>query len=277
MVSRWGYHDASTASHAFVIDRSWPQANVPGFPMAQQRHPPHLVYAHGWRLSGRRIRTSFARAASLPGAHREGGPSCRSSHSPRRVPTSIISDTTPRRCCATSGAAALADLRKHKIQIDRIPPPRSLRTRSSRLRGSACQAGRGAARDPLAGGTLLHLCVDYDEMEIARWLLAHGADMECEGGHQRRRTASVDTLRCLGRWSRSRSVCDGMTCSRACCWITAPTPTSGLRCAKNCEASTSRCTITRDVTPLGWGRGFHNQTFVSKPAVRLIAERGGRV
>jgi hypothetical protein len=33
----------------------------------------------------------------------------------------------------------------------------------------------------------------------------------------------------------------------------------------------------RDVTPLGWGQGFHNQMFVSKPAVRLIAERGGRV
>lgn len=29
---------------------------------------------------------------------------------------------------------------------------------------------------PLAGGTLLHIAVDYDEMEIARWLLTRGAD-----------------------------------------------------------------------------------------------------
>jgi hypothetical protein len=31
----------------------------------------------------------------------------------------------------------------------------------------------------------------------------------------------------------------------------------------------------RDVTPLGWGQYFHDQDFVSKPALRLIAERGG--
>ena len=30
---------------------------------------------------------------------------------------------------------------------------------------------------PLAGTTLLHMCVDFDEMEIARWLIAHGADV----------------------------------------------------------------------------------------------------
>lgn len=30
---------------------------------------------------------------------------------------------------------------------------------------------------PLAGTTLLHLCVDFDEIEIARWLIDHGADV----------------------------------------------------------------------------------------------------
>jgi Ankyrin repeat len=30
---------------------------------------------------------------------------------------------------------------------------------------------------PLAGATLLHLCVDYDEIDIARWLIARGADL----------------------------------------------------------------------------------------------------
>jgi hypothetical protein len=30
---------------------------------------------------------------------------------------------------------------------------------------------------PLAGTALLHLCVDYDEMEIARWLLEQGMDV----------------------------------------------------------------------------------------------------
>jgi hypothetical protein len=32
----------------------------------------------------------------------------------------------------------------------------------------------------------------------------------------------------------------------------------------------------RDVTPLAWGERFHNQIFVSRPAMRLIVERGGR-
>ena len=32
----------------------------------------------------------------------------------------------------------------------------------------------------------------------------------------------------------------------------------------------------RDVTPLSWGERFHNQIFVSREAMRLIAERGGR-
>jgi hypothetical protein len=33
----------------------------------------------------------------------------------------------------------------------------------------------------------------------------------------------------------------------------------------------------RDVTPLGWGQCFHDQSFVSQPALRLIAARGGRL
>ena len=32
----------------------------------------------------------------------------------------------------------------------------------------------------------------------------------------------------------------------------------------------------RDVTALGWGERFHDQHFVSRPAMRLIGERGGR-
>jgi hypothetical protein len=32
----------------------------------------------------------------------------------------------------------------------------------------------------------------------------------------------------------------------------------------------------RNVTPLGWGAAFQNRMVVSKPAMALIAERGGR-
>src|SRR6202044_2645740 len=44
---------------------------------------------------------------------------------------------------------------------------------------------------PLSGATLLHMCVDYDEMEIARWLLERGMNVDAKaavdadgfGGH----------------------------------------------------------------------------------------------
>jgi|GEM_PF-4056313 len=32
-----------------------------------------------------------------------------------------------------------------------------------------------------------------------------------------------------------------------------------------------------DVTPLAWGERFHEQDFVSRPTMRLIAERGGQM
>jgi hypothetical protein len=32
-----------------------------------------------------------------------------------------------------------------------------------------------------------------------------------------------------------------------------------------------------DVTPLAWGQRLHNQDWAPKPAMRLIAERGGRL
>jgi hypothetical protein len=31
----------------------------------------------------------------------------------------------------------------------------------------------------------------------------------------------------------------------------------------------------RNVTPVGWGRVFHEQSYVSPAAMRMIAERGG--
>ena len=32
----------------------------------------------------------------------------------------------------------------------------------------------------------------------------------------------------------------------------------------------------RDISPLSWGQRFHRKEFVSEPAMRLIAARGGR-
>jgi len=39
---------------------------------------------------------------------------------------------------------------------------------------------------PLAGTTLLHICVDFDEIEIARWLIDHGADPNARASLRKR-------------------------------------------------------------------------------------------
>jgi len=49
----------------------------------------------------------------------------------------------------------------------------------------------GLVGTPLVGATLLHMCVDYDEIEIARWLLDRGLPVDARadvdaggfGGH----------------------------------------------------------------------------------------------
>ena len=40
-------------------------------------------------------------------------------------------------------------------------------------------------------------------------------------------------------------------------------------------ARDSRVHEYRNVTPLGWGRAFHDQSYVSSAAMSVIAERGG--
>lgn len=89
---------------------------------------------------------------------------------------------------------------------------------------------------PLAGTTLLHMCVDYDEFEIAEWLLAQGMPVDTP--------ATVNA-----RASLRKQLHPGY----------GPDPGRAYH----------------DVTPLGWGRRFHRRVFVSEPAMALIAERGG--
>jgi ankyrin repeat protein len=130
---------------------------------------------------------------------------------------------------------------------------------------------------PVVGGTLLHMCVEYSELDIARWLIARGADVNTR--------ADVDT--------------DGFGGHTALfsCMVTQPPIASrdsdtfaqlllDHGADPNVRASLRKRLIGatdeteheyRDVTPLGWGDRFHDRGFVSEPAMRLVAERGGRV
>jgi ankyrin repeat protein len=128
---------------------------------------------------------------------------------------------------------------------------------------------------PLAGTTLLHICVDYDEMEIARWLLARDApvdtkalvDAEGFGGHTALFACVVtQPIRLRHTDEFARVLLDRGA---------DPNVRASLR-KRLRGADDETMHEYRDVTPMTWGERFHDQSFVSKPAMRLIAERGGR-
>ena len=133
---------------------------------------------------------------------------------------------------------------------------------------------------PLAGGTLLHLCVDFDEIEIARWLIERGMDVNAKaeidadgfGGHTALFGCVVSQAYLNGRQNDAafaRLLLDHGA---------DPNARASLRKRLRFVADESVHEY-RDVTPLGWGERFHGQHFynwVSQPAMRLIAERGGK-
>src|SRR5579862_3826339 len=134
---------------------------------------------------------------------------------------------------------------------------------------------------PLAGTTLLHICVDFDEIEIARWLIKHGADVNAR--------AEIDADGFGGH-----TPLFGCVVSQAyLCWLQHEPAFARLLLDHGADPNT-RASLRkqlrfvpdqsmheyRDVTPLSWGERFHGpgspgHTWVSKPAMKLIAERGG--
>ncbi|MGQ0714145.1 MAG: ankyrin repeat domain-containing protein [Gemmatimonadaceae bacterium] len=134
---------------------------------------------------------------------------------------------------------------------------------------------------PLNGATLLHMCVDYDEMEIATWLLERGMDVDAKGaidpdgfgGH----TALFATVMSQPNyWMNRRGVQEAPFTQLLLDHGADPNVRASLR--KQLHPGYGDWMHEyRDVTPLSWGERFHNQLFVSRAAMRLIAARGGRV
>jgi hypothetical protein len=126
---------------------------------------------------------------------------------------------------------------------------------------------------PLAGATLLHMATDYEELEIARWLLDHGADVNARaeigvdgfGGH-------TPLFNCIVTYNAGRR-----------------TPALAQLLLERGADVNARASIRkqlpfardksvheyRDVTPLGWGRRFHDQSYVCRSSMRAIEAAGG--
>ena len=142
----------------------------------------------------------------------------------------------------------------------------------------------------LEGATLLHVCVEFDELGIARWLLERGMDPDV--------TAAVDA----GGFG-AHTALFGAVVSYPNFWVNYEA--GGTERVKPRDAPFARLLLERganpnaraslregvmegnpyalrevrehrDLTPLGWGAVFHNRMIVSEPAMRLIAAAGGR-
>lgn len=130
---------------------------------------------------------------------------------------------------------------------------------------------------PLGGGTLLHMCVDFDEFAQARWLLDRGADVDARaavdadgfGGHTALFGCVVSQpFRCGARGDAfARLVLDHGA---------DPNVRTSLR-KRLRFVDDETLHEYRDVTPISWGERFHDQDWVNREAMRLIAERGGGV
>jgi hypothetical protein len=135
---------------------------------------------------------------------------------------------------------------------------------------------------PLAGATLLHMCVDYGELDIARWLLDRGMDPDATaavdadgfGGHTALFATVVSQPNFWMNYSKGPQVAPfaELLLDRG----ADPNARASLRKQLHPGYGPDTLHEYRDVTPLAWGRRFHRPVFVSQQAVRLIEARGGR-
>ncbi|MBI3832207.1 MAG: ankyrin repeat domain-containing protein [Planctomycetes bacterium] len=134
--------------------------------------------------------------------------------------------------------------------------------------------GDGLHVTPVAGGTLLHLAIEYDELEMASWLLERGADANAQaardgagfGGH----TPLYHCVVSLGRRddAKARLLLDRGADPNA-------RATFRKQLRHMGHPDKEKMHEFHNVTPIGYARQFQEPKWVSADAVNLIAQRGG--
>ena len=135
---------------------------------------------------------------------------------------------------------------------------------------------------PLGGTTLLHMCVDYDELEMARWLLSQGMDVNIRsavggsgfGGY----TPLFNTVVSQPNFWMNYNHRGPFTAAFAELLLehgADPTVRASIWKRLHPGHGDPARHEYRDVTPLSWGRRFHAPIFVGEPAMRLIEAAGG--
>ena len=176
------------------------------------------------------------------------------------------------------------DLLEEHLRRDPDLPNRTFSHREIYPRETGCLEQIDAVcGTPLGGTTLLHMCVEYDEMEIARWLLDRGADVNRRsvvgapgfGGF----TAlfnSVVSMPAFWMNYRERGPFEAPFTELLLAYGADPNFRASIWKQLGHGHDDGRVRHDyRDVTALSWGRRFHDQIFVSEPAMRLIEAAGG--
>ena len=134
--------------------------------------------------------------------------------------------------------------------------------------------GDGLHLTPIEGATLLHLAVEYDELEVMEWLLQRGAnvdaasavDAEGFGGH----TPLFHAVVAMGRRDDAKA---RMLLAHGADPNARATLRKQLRDMGDPEAERMR--EFHDVTPTAYARAFQAPQWVSEPALAAIAAAGG--
>lgn len=139
---------------------------------------------------------------------------------------------------------------------------------------------------PLAGASLLHMCVDYDELEIAQWLLERGMDANIRaavdadgfGGHTPLFATVVSQPNFWMNYQDRPQVAPftQLLLDHGADPNARASLRKQLHPGYGPKYDVSKRYEYRDVTPISWGRRFHADVFVSRPALALIESRGGR-
>jgi ankyrin repeat protein len=134
--------------------------------------------------------------------------------------------------------------------------------------------GDGLHVTPVSGGTLLHLAIEYDDIDVARWLIERRADVNAK--------AALDADGFGGQTPLFHTVVT----------LDAPDDSKATLLLERGANPNARATIRKqlrdmgdpekemvrefhNVTPIGYARQFQERGWVNGPAIAALAERGG--